>query len=86
MDKASIIKDAIEYIQELHNQEKKIREEINELESGRQKKVPNSRAQHESSSLSMTMKKRVDRGYESEGGEGRLATPIEVLEVSKHPC
>lgn len=32
MDKASIIKDAIEYIQELHEQERKIRAEILELE------------------------------------------------------
>ncbi|KAJ8641099.1 hypothetical protein MRB53_017793 [Persea americana] len=81
MDKASIIKDAIEYIQELHNQEKKIQEEINELERGRQKKLPNTRAQNESSSLSTSTKKINDRGYESEGGGGRLSTPIEVLEL-----
>ncbi|KAJ1424721.1 Myc-type, basic helix-loop-helix [Sesbania bispinosa] len=34
MDKASIIKDAIEYIQHLHEQEKMIQAEIMELESG----------------------------------------------------
>ncbi|XP_054821065.1 transcription factor bHLH35-like isoform X2 [Prosopis cineraria] len=34
MDKASIIKDAIEYIQDLHKQEKSIEAEITELESG----------------------------------------------------
>lgn len=35
MDKASIIKDAIEYIQELHEQEKMVRAEIAELEEDR---------------------------------------------------
>ncbi|KAF7837966.1 transcription factor bHLH35 [Senna tora] len=38
MDKASIIKDAIEYIQHLHEQEKSIEAEITELESGKQMK------------------------------------------------
>ncbi|PHU28385.1 Transcription factor bHLH27 [Capsicum chinense] len=38
MDKASIIKDAIEYIQDLHEQERRIRAEISVLESGRSKK------------------------------------------------
>ncbi|KAJ4833192.1 hypothetical protein Tsubulata_016063 [Turnera subulata] len=40
MDKASIIKDAIEYIQELHEQERAIQAEIIELESGKSKKNP----------------------------------------------
>jgi hypothetical protein len=40
MDKASIIKDAIEYIQELHDQERTIQAEILELESGKLKKNP----------------------------------------------
>ncbi|KAK4267656.1 hypothetical protein QN277_024408 [Acacia crassicarpa] len=35
MDKASILKDAIEYIQNLHEQEKSIEVEIMELESGK---------------------------------------------------
>nr|WIE96177.1 basic helix-loop-helix transcription factor [Loropetalum chinense var. rubrum] len=38
MDKASIIKDAIEYIQELHDQERRIQAEISELESGKSRK------------------------------------------------
>ncbi|XP_061352690.1 transcription factor bHLH35 isoform X3 [Gastrolobium bilobum] len=40
MDKASIIKDAIDYIQHLHEQEKTIQAEIMELESGVMKKNP----------------------------------------------
>ncbi|XVF19037.1 hypothetical protein REPUB_Repub11eG0076000 [Reevesia pubescens] len=39
MDKASIIKDAIDYIQELHDQESRIQAEIMELESGKVKKI-----------------------------------------------
>lgn len=35
MDKASIIKDAINYIQELHEQERRIRAEISEIEYGK---------------------------------------------------
>ncbi|GFZ09151.1 basic helix-loop-helix (bHLH) DNA-binding superfamily protein [Actinidia rufa] len=35
MDKASIIKDAIDYIQELHDQERRIQAEILQLESGK---------------------------------------------------
>ncbi|XAR53248.1 hypothetical protein NMG60_11021720 [Bertholletia excelsa] len=38
MDKASIIKDAIEYIQELHEEEKRVRAEIVELECRRKLK------------------------------------------------
>ncbi|KAH7854807.1 hypothetical protein Vadar_018012 [Vaccinium darrowii] len=42
MDKASIIKDAIDYIQELHEQERRIQTEIAELESGKIMKKKNS--------------------------------------------
>ncbi|GAB4838280.1 hypothetical protein Ancab_027808 [Ancistrocladus abbreviatus] len=37
MDKASIIKDAIDYIQELHEEERRILAEISELEQGKSK-------------------------------------------------
>ncbi|XP_017699987.1 transcription factor bHLH35-like isoform X2 [Phoenix dactylifera] len=40
MDKASIIKDAISYIQELQEQERRILAEISELESGKQGRLP----------------------------------------------
>eukprot|EP00268_Persea_americana_P032007 TRINITY_DN3131_c0_g2_i3.p1 TRINITY_DN3131_c0_g2~~TRINITY_DN3131_c0_g2_i3.p1 ORF type:complete len:249 (-),score=43.15 TRINITY_DN3131_c0_g2_i3:1364-2110(-) len=81
MDKASIIKDAIEYIQELHGQERRIQAELTELESGRQKRIPNFRFGHENSYFSSTKKKRIDRGYESEGAGGISTAPIEVLEL-----
>lgn len=81
MDKASIIKDAIEYIQELHDQERRIVAEISELESGRQRKLPGYQFEHEISSFSMKKKKRSDRGYESEGSGGTPTLPIEVLEL-----
>ncbi|OMO87182.1 hypothetical protein COLO4_20756 [Corchorus olitorius] len=40
MDKASIIKDVIDYIQELHEQESRIQAEMMELETGKLKKIP----------------------------------------------
>ncbi|XP_010927251.1 transcription factor bHLH35 [Elaeis guineensis] len=40
MDKASIVKDAIDYIQELQEQERRILAEISELESGKEEKLP----------------------------------------------
>ncbi|KAK9097775.1 hypothetical protein Syun_024820 [Stephania yunnanensis] len=63
MDKASIIKDAIEYIQELHEQERLIQLEISELESGRSK-IPNSYIDEEFGvPMRIKKKKRVIDGY-----------------------
>ncbi|KAL5977958.1 hypothetical protein ACLOJK_036981 [Asimina triloba] len=72
MDKASIIKDAIDYIQELHKQERKIQADIAELEAGRQKKqqLPTSAAavmdRRDSACLSRLKKTRIDQRYKSE--------------------
>ncbi|KAK9097483.1 hypothetical protein Sjap_022980 [Stephania japonica] len=68
MDKASIIKDAIEYIQELHEQERLIQLEISELESGRSKS-PNSYVNEEFGVPLRTKKKKrtVDRYSDSSG-------------------
>lgn len=79
MDKASIIKDAIDYIQDLHEQEKKIKREITELEreiqTGNQKKTPKRDMAQESWPCSKIIKKkRTD--------EFVRATPVEVLDVS----
>ncbi|XP_077222674.1 transcription factor bHLH35-like isoform X1 [Tasmannia lanceolata] len=73
MDKASTIKDAIKYIQELHEQEKKIQAEIIELETLKQKKIPICDIEHTSLSLSQSKKKRTDQSCDS---------TIEVLELT----
>ncbi|CAI8589889.1 unnamed protein product [Vicia faba] len=79
MDKASIIKDAIEYIQHLHEQEKNIEAEIMELESG----MPNSINQNydfdqELPVLLRSKKKRTDQLYDSVTSTN---SPIELLEL-----
>jgi hypothetical protein len=79
MDKASIIKDAIEYIQELHEQERRIQAEIVELESGKMKKNPGYDFDQDLPILLRSKKKKIDQFYDS-GGSRTL--PIEVLEVS----
>lgn len=82
MDKASIIKDAIDYIQELHEQERRIQAEISELESGKSKKSPPPGYDFEQESpvlVSKPKKKRTQHCYDSSGS--RVPSPIEVLEV-----
>lgn len=76
MDKASIIKDAIDYIQELHKQEKRIQAEILELESGKLKESPISEFEQEISTLSRLKKKKIDRHC-----CGSRMSPIELLEL-----
>ena len=79
MDKASIIKDAIEYIQELHEQERRIQAEIMELESGKLNKNPGYGFEQELPILLRSKKKKTDQFYDSGGPR---ISPIEVLEVS----
>lgn len=90
MDKASIIKDAIDYIQELHEQERRIKTEIAELESGNSlEKDTNMIYDFEQqmtipSSLLRSKKKRSDHHQFYDYGGGGSTTrsfPIEVLEV-----
>lgn len=71
MDKASIIKDAIEYIQELHEQERKLMAEIGELEGGKQTMATSSDVSHAGLSHSRTHRRRTAD-----------SNSIEVLEVS----
>ncbi|XP_062163641.1 transcription factor bHLH35 [Alnus glutinosa] len=78
MDKASIIKDAIEYIQELHEQERTIQAEILELESGKLKKNPGYGFEQELPILLRSKKKKTDQFYDSGGPR---TSPIEVLEL-----
>lgn len=78
MDKASIIKDAIDYIQELHEQEKRIRDEIMELESGKSKKNFGFDFEQELPVLLRPKKKKIDRFFDSAGSR---TAPVEILEV-----
>ncbi|CAN4084846.1 unnamed protein product [Withania somnifera] len=87
MDKASIIKDAIEYIQELHEQERRIRAEISELESGRSKKNTDLEFDQDRSFDSKPKRSRrfeKQYGYDSSGSTTRSppsSFPVDVLEV-----
>ncbi|OWM86950.1 hypothetical protein CDL15_Pgr015986 [Punica granatum] len=91
MDKASIIKDAIDYIQELHEQERRIQSEIMDLEGGGNRNCSNNTGglggdvygvdfDHDLPLYLRSKKKRTDQlGYDS-GGGSRIS-PIEDLEL-----
>ncbi|XP_076914388.1 transcription factor bHLH35-like isoform X1 [Bidens hawaiensis] len=79
MDKASIIKDAIDYIQHLNDQERSIQAEIMELEA---RKPESGEFDFDQSSVIMsterTKKKRVDQSLNS--GEYR-SYPVEIIDL-----
>ncbi|KAK8543283.1 hypothetical protein V6N13_136191 [Hibiscus sabdariffa] len=77
MDKASIIKDAIDYIQELHDQESRIQAEIMELESGKVMKNPGFGHDQELPVL-RSKKTKLDNIFDYGGS---TASHIEVLEL-----
>ncbi|KAI8565876.1 hypothetical protein RHMOL_Rhmol03G0295300 [Rhododendron molle] len=82
MDKASIIKDAIDYIQELQEQERRIQAEIVEIESGKTKKKNSSvyDLEEEMPGLLRSKKKRTtDQIFDSRGS--RASSPVEDLEL-----
>ncbi|OIT39661.1 PREDICTED: transcription factor bHLH35 isoform X1 [Nicotiana attenuata] len=87
MDKASIIKDAIDYIQELHEQERRIQAEISELESGRSKKNTSVEFDQDGSFDAKPKRSRTleqQYGYDSSGSTTRSSpssSPVEVLEL-----
>ncbi|GLU16177.1 hypothetical protein SLE2022_326220 [Rubroshorea leprosula] len=80
MDKASIIKDAIDYIPKLHEQEKRIQVEIRELESRKSNKNPANYDIFDQELLVLlrSKKTKVNSFYDSSGSK---ASPIEVLEM-----
>ncbi|KAL5549394.1 hypothetical protein UlMin_004625 [Ulmus minor] len=78
MDKASIIKDAIDYIQELHEQERRIQAEIMELESTKLKKNPGFDFGEDLPILLRSKKKKTEQFYDSGGPR---TSPIEVFEL-----
>ncbi|CAL5376722.1 unnamed protein product [Camellia sinensis] len=79
MDKASIIKDAIDYIQELHEQERRIQADLIQLESGKLKKNAIFDLDQEIPTLSRLKKKRIDHSYDSRRS---TTSTIEDLELS----
>lgn len=79
MDKASIIKDAIEYIQTLHEDQKRIGAEISELELGRSSDSPIFDFDQEVTTF-YSKPKRSRRDNCCFGSKLR-STPIEVIEV-----
>lgn len=80
MDKASIIKDAIDYIQELHEQERRIQTEIMELETGKLKRNNNPGFDYEQDLPVLLRPKKIKHQFYDCGGS--KASPIENLEVS----
>ncbi|PHT92576.1 Transcription factor bHLH35 [Capsicum annuum] len=87
MDKASIIKDAIDHIQDLHEQERRIRAEISVLESGRSKKNNDVEFDQDGSfDLKPKRSKRLEQqfDYDSSGSTTRSSpssSPVDVLEL-----
>ncbi|CAL5393968.1 unnamed protein product [Camellia sinensis] len=80
MDKASIIKDAIDYIQELHEQERRIQADLIQLESGKLKKNAVFDLDQEIPTLSRLKKKGIDHSYDSRRS---TTSSIEDLETIK---
>lgn len=80
LDKASIIKDAIGYIQDLQEQERILQAEIREHESKRLKKHPDSGFEQELPDLLRSKRTRYDKIYHH--SLGRSTCPIQVHEVS----
>lgn len=82
MDKASIIKDAIDYIQHLHDQERIIQAELIELES---RKSESGVFDYDQEAVFMSTerlkKKKIEQSPESNESK---AFPVEILEVSSN--
>lgn len=89
MDKASIIKDAISYIQELQEQEKRIQGEISQLESMASEKTNSfdefNQAAVTTPSSASKKKKRTDHDQQlfsnETGGSRSSPSPVQVIEL-----
>ncbi|KAK7388147.1 hypothetical protein VNO78_22954 [Psophocarpus tetragonolobus] len=77
MDKASIIKDAIEYIQRLQDQEKRIQAEISDLQS-LNIKTPTYQFDHDLPILLRSKKNRTEQLFDSVSSRN---SPIEIIEL-----
>ncbi|XP_011020357.1 PREDICTED: transcription factor bHLH35-like [Populus euphratica] len=80
LDKASIIKDAIEYIQDLQEQERILQAEIREHESKRLMKHPDSGIEQELPDLLRSKRTRYDQIYHH--SLGRSTCPVQVHELA----
>ncbi|KAK7291857.1 hypothetical protein RIF29_07344 [Crotalaria pallida] len=80
MDKASIVKDAIEYIEHLHEQEKSIQGEITELEAGKQKHHPS--YDHFQKELPVSLRSKKKRTEHLFADVSSRNFPIQVIELS----
>ena len=88
MDKASIIKDAITYIRNLQQEERRVQSEISELESGITNGDVNVNSQQQlrsSNAWSRSKKSKIASSsqYHSGGSSSRASPPLEDIEV-KH--
>ncbi|KAJ0560736.1 putative transcription factor bHLH family [Helianthus annuus] len=81
MDKASIIKDAIDYIQTLHEQEQMIKLELDELESRKMEPETLDMCQETEVFMSMERSKRI-RSDQVFDPSGSWMYPIEILELN----
>nr|WPH60715.1 transcription factor bHLH23 [Panax notoginseng] len=83
MDKASIIKDAINYIQELHEQERRIQAEISELESKKNNFLHDfDQDQTPFMANSRLKKKKIEQQHSYDSGGSRISSsPIQVIEL-----
>lgn len=80
MDKASIIKDAIEYIQELRSEENRIETEISNLESGKFKSTTSNEDDDRENNTRNT-RKRGTKNSNRQLREKPTSSPIEILDV-----
>ncbi|KAG1364498.1 putative Ubiquitin-conjugating enzyme E2 22 [Cocos nucifera] len=81
MDKASIIKDAIDYIQELQEQERRMQAEISELESGKEEKAPIVDTERDDVNFTQRKKKKSSRGSPLAPGSPSSAS-IELMDAA----
>ncbi|XP_012828748.1 PREDICTED: transcription factor bHLH35 [Erythranthe guttata] len=81
MDKASIIKDAIEYIKTLQEQEKRMQAEISELESGRPSNTFINYDKHDEAEATALICSKAKRTRRVLDDDCAWRSPIEVLEL-----
>nr|XP_029122146.1 transcription factor bHLH35 isoform X2 [Elaeis guineensis] len=80
MDKASIIKDAIDYIQELQEQERRMQAEISELETVKEEQAPIGDTERDDVNFTQRKKKRSSRGSPLAPGSPSSAS-IELMDL-----